>query len=66
MENLKAKNDKLEKEITTVRHAVDNLRSEVKNMNGQIFDEVNKDIDTKLEAMLTKESVGKNQGRQLM
>ena len=66
VENFKAKNDKLEKEITTVRQGVYNWRSEVKNMNGQFLDEVNKDIDTKVEAMLTKESVGKNQGRQLM
>ena len=51
VKDLKARNDKPEKEIITVRHGVDNCRSEVIKMNDQILDEVNKDIVTKVEAM---------------
>ena len=57
VENLKAENDKLGKEIATVRHGVDNWRSEFKNINGQILIEVNK---KDIESILTKESVVKN------
>ena len=37
VENLKAKNSKLEKELTTARHCVDNWKAEVKKMSAQIL-----------------------------
>ena len=44
LKDLRAKNEKMEKVITTVRHGVDNWRSEVKKMNVQILDEVKEGI----------------------
>ena len=44
LKDLRAKNSKMEKVITTVRHGFDNRRSEVKKMNVQILDEVKEGI----------------------
>ena len=51
VKDLKAKNDKLKKEITTVRHWVDNWRSEVNKINVQNLEETKKDMNTKVEAI---------------
>ena len=47
--NLKARNEILEKEVKTVRQAVNNWRKDSENMSEQILNTVNKDIDSRVE-----------------
>ena len=49
---LKSQNNKLEKEIVSARHAVDNWKEGVKNMSDQILNDVNKDIISKVEKLV--------------
>ena len=48
VKDFKTKNGKLEKEIISVRHGVDNWKSGVHNMKDQVLDEVKKDIENDL------------------
>ena len=52
MESLKTKNDKLEKEIISVRQGVGNWRNYTKKMSAQILNNVNKNIENKIEVLV--------------
>ena len=52
MENLKAKNEKLEKEIISARYGADNWRNYAKKICAHISNDFNKNIDNKVEALV--------------